>query len=601
MNLMSFQSSIIGLLLFLFVLTCTQTMLAATPGRTLYVNVNAGDDANSGLSEDKPLMTIQHACNMARPGDTVRVAKGVYYEHVIMKNTGTHEAPITIYAESHERFATLISGADRDIRERRVQWDCVDAALGLYAINFGFEPNRVNAGEIDLFPYPSLETLKRFALADDFPSPEHGFAYDVQAQRLYVRLHASGRYGSTNPNEQTMNVGGPMGVGQRRHLPTGPEHVLIGVLTTEPAYVIIDGFTFQSAGTSAVFTGADHVTVKNCWFIGCPGAVTGRGEFQGGQQKGDHVRVLQCDYSEPDVWQDMADAIDKYGTKEGIRKYYWWSRKYVGLKERCYERGIVINANDDWEVANCYMHDCFEGLSFICFGKGSTNGRVHHNVFGRSIDNHLEFEYEMQNMVVHDNLFVDAMRSISYQAAERTPGPIWFFCNVIINSDRHLELFEKAGMQGGSWNKFPIKHPIPEPGLLMYNNTIISRNAWGDGYQKNMHLFNNMFWLSRCELSQAHAEIDGNVVCFSNPEHADWAAGNRGFVAHAVEQLGLSIQGSFNDWRTLRLSLKSDSPARCVRIDPPVMLNGSVSPDLNSAGAIAPDMIWMPPQVGPAR
>ena len=567
--------------------------MATKTATTYFVDAAAGDDGNDGISSVRPFKTIQLGCDRLQPGDTLIVARGVYYENIVLKCAGTADAPIRIQAESCGKFDVLITGADRAIRERQRRWELVDPELGLYAISFPTPPHRINYGEIDLCPYAGMEQLKAFRVEPNWPGPDHGFYYDPAEQKIYARLDNTGKYGPADPNRQTMNVGGPPGEGKCKNLPADASHFLIGVLTDTPAYVVIDGFTFQSPGVCAIFAGSDHFTVSNCWFIGCLAAVSGRGSFEGQQRKGDHVRILNCDYSEPDLWGELVRAVDQWAGKEGIKEYWWWARK------EAYERGMVSEANDDWELAHCYLHDCFEALSFMAFGHGSSNCHVHHNVFDRSVDNHIEFEYEMTNFVMHDNLFVDAFRPISYQAFDRRPGPIWFFRNVIITTDQCLDLFTRTGHRGGTWNKFPVKHPIPEPGLLVYNNTVLSRNDSGKGFDQNLHLFNNIFHLVRCTEPVKHPEFDGNVVYSQEPSHAAWLAGDRGLLVEAPDQLGLVVEGDYNDWRTLRLKLLPTSPAVTHAIASPSPLTGLKDPHLNVCGASAVGEVWSPPMVGP--
>ncbi|MEP7189097.1 MAG: right-handed parallel beta-helix repeat-containing protein [Roseiflexaceae bacterium] len=62
---------------------------------SLYVSPS-GSDASSGSRPEQPLQTIQHAIDLAQPGDTVNLATGVYVQDVISKRAGTAAAPITI-------------------------------------------------------------------------------------------------------------------------------------------------------------------------------------------------------------------------------------------------------------------------------------------------------------------------------------------------------------------------------------------------------------------------------------------------------------------------------------------------------------------------
>jgi hypothetical protein len=67
--------------------------------RTLYVSSD-GSDANSGSTPEQSFQTIQHAIDLAQPGDTVNLATGIYFQDVISKRAGTATAPITIKGPS---------------------------------------------------------------------------------------------------------------------------------------------------------------------------------------------------------------------------------------------------------------------------------------------------------------------------------------------------------------------------------------------------------------------------------------------------------------------------------------------------------------------
>ena len=68
-----------------------------------------GSNGNPG-SLSQPFRTIQHAANLAQPGDTVLVRAGVYREQVRPANSGTTSAPITFAPYNNEQVT--ISGAN---------------------------------------------------------------------------------------------------------------------------------------------------------------------------------------------------------------------------------------------------------------------------------------------------------------------------------------------------------------------------------------------------------------------------------------------------------------------------------------------------------
>ena len=75
----------------------------------IYVNACAGLDGNG--TKERPFKRINEAAKVARPGDTVTVAPGVYREYVNPVNAGTEDARIVYRSE--EPLGAVITGAER--------------------------------------------------------------------------------------------------------------------------------------------------------------------------------------------------------------------------------------------------------------------------------------------------------------------------------------------------------------------------------------------------------------------------------------------------------------------------------------------------------
>jgi hypothetical protein len=68
--------------------------------RTIWVDQQAGDDANSGLSRDQALKTISQGAQVVRGGDVMIVRPGTYYETPEFQDLGSSaSAPVWILAE----------------------------------------------------------------------------------------------------------------------------------------------------------------------------------------------------------------------------------------------------------------------------------------------------------------------------------------------------------------------------------------------------------------------------------------------------------------------------------------------------------------------
>jgi len=90
----------------------TTTPLAAGP--KLFVDAARGDDAGAG-SEKAPWKSLAHALRQLKPGDTLYLRGGVYYEKVALSRDGTAEAPITI--ASHPGELAILDGGLREFAE----------------------------------------------------------------------------------------------------------------------------------------------------------------------------------------------------------------------------------------------------------------------------------------------------------------------------------------------------------------------------------------------------------------------------------------------------------------------------------------------------
>lgn len=78
---------------------------ALTPNRTFYVAVGGSDQASGSQSE--PFATIQHAIDLAAPGDEIRVGAGTYAPIQIQGVTGSEGSPFIIRADNPDERPIL--------------------------------------------------------------------------------------------------------------------------------------------------------------------------------------------------------------------------------------------------------------------------------------------------------------------------------------------------------------------------------------------------------------------------------------------------------------------------------------------------------------
>ncbi|TVS20127.1 MAG: hypothetical protein EA424_05550 [Planctomycetaceae bacterium] len=93
-------------------LVFTTTAQDASP-RTLYVAAD-GDNRRTGLTRQQAWRTINHAADQARPGDTILIGEGVYYEHIRLRTTGEQDAAITF--RSHPGEKVVMDGNHKQLQ-----------------------------------------------------------------------------------------------------------------------------------------------------------------------------------------------------------------------------------------------------------------------------------------------------------------------------------------------------------------------------------------------------------------------------------------------------------------------------------------------------
>jgi Protein of unknown function (DUF1565) len=82
-----------------------------TKGPTLFVDPVKGNDDSDG-SQAKPWKTLAHAVRQLKPGDTLYLRGGTYYEKVSLRRSGTEKEPITI--ASHPGELAILDGGLRE-------------------------------------------------------------------------------------------------------------------------------------------------------------------------------------------------------------------------------------------------------------------------------------------------------------------------------------------------------------------------------------------------------------------------------------------------------------------------------------------------------
>lgn len=481
-----------------------------------YVDAKSGDDANDGRTAAKAFKTIQKAANQAAAGDTITVADGVYSDPVKVSAKGTREAPITLKSAAGPDHC-ILSGADRGVREQKTAWtlDDLTSDLAMYSIPVSGKrpPTRVLCDDKVLLsysamPYSSLEQLASFTLGKQkTPGPQRGWFWDPKTGRLHVRLPDHG-----DPNKHRLAVSPGSDDPARRSLIEIPGD-------GSPAFVVIDGFTFETPGALGVSVAASDVTVENCRFLGCEGGVGGTSDARlvtnaPAQRSADRVVVRNCEFSEDFGFDDYLEILQ------------------LGGSITANSQGLIVAAGRSWEVDRCHVHDTFTGLS-SAGASASQDLTIHDCRFERIAGTAIEAGQHSINLRVARNVIRDCLAVFSWQPAEEPwAGPVLFSQNVAYNRPELTEFllkFQKRPLPpaliiSGAFGKTYGTNCVPDvpaPGLFFCNNTIfweigtLFADALQRSYPSRVELRNNIL-VARIKMPAGWPDSTPHLVFANN-------------------------------------------------------------------------------------
>ncbi len=581
---------------------------------TRYVDQLTGADTRDGLTRATAYQTIGKACQVVVPGDTVIVLPGVYHEHVQLLRSGTATQPITFMADQLGKNRVVVSGANPAVRAGQVSWRLENAALQLYSVPFTHTPGRMLYDDLDLLSYASLQDLSSFRISDlaegkPAPGPRHGYFFDAAAQRLYVRLHSSGKYGSPNPAQHVMKIGPPGAAGRYGTEIEKRTDYLWAIASSQPAHVILDGFTFETPGFAAVWVHRGSATIRNCWFRGCRAAVSGWA-FNDPARPTSDVTIEYCDISEAPTMADAEEVIAYVETlsaaeRDSFPRFFWWHRKYPSLTS--YQGGAFNDLGLRPRILQNFFHDMMDGVSGFAVD-WSENCEVAYNRFERILDNAVEAENHAKNLRVHHNYAKDVFEPFSYQPLSGPPWPasVWFHHNVVFTTAAASALWRKPLLRWTPGSvKIKAQSGFTAPGLdgvAVFNNTILFES--GDVFtlssntanSSNFHFHNNLVVAQRLDRTVPGTMLPNmnfarNLVAPAAPgEPGPGAvfAGTNGQLLTSRAAFGLVDAAGEN------FALAPGSPAIGA---------GAVLPQYPGSsadvGALAFGETWQPPNVGP--
>lgn len=262
----SFRLFFAGLVPFLLAYPVPAALYVVDPHAT-----NASD-TGSGL-ETQPFKTLAQAVEQAKPGDVFRINDGTYRERVIIKASGTEQAPIRF--EAAPGTHVVLSGADR-----MLHWQRMDGEQPVYSTpwdhNFiTWSPHMTHPGDdyhrlIGRCEQVAVQNyLLRQVLAKAQLAPGTFFA-DVSNKVLYVWDRANRDlnkvFVEASVRQELLRVEGSFVQVRGLHFRYAANMAQHGAVVLAGAHALLEDCVMEDMNSSgATFAGEDQI-VRRCTF-----------------------------------------------------------------------------------------------------------------------------------------------------------------------------------------------------------------------------------------------------------------------------------------------------------------------------------------------
>ncbi len=383
---------------------------------TLFV-APTGRDTNPGNAPGQALRTIQRAADLARAGDVVLIAPGVYRETVRVRRSGTGRQPIVLRGAGP---AVVLDGADERIASG-VAWSAV--GRGVFAVEAGFPTTHVTTEQGRLFRYESLDDLAALRAG-----PPGGFF--TQDGRLYLKLTDG-----SAPDRHRIHAS------RLDHavILDGRSHVAV-------EHLEIRHYGGREPGVGVLLRNCGECAIRHCRIheVGRAGIWVEGGE----QGRIEDNEIWDTSIATWPWHETNLSASDNHGI------FFWGPAP----------RGFVIQRNR--------VRGTFDGIapcgSAPAAGRLTTETDVTDNLIADVADDAIEAEPYCSNLRIWGNRFERGLMAVSLAPA--APGPSWVIRNIAyrFGEARAREVWYASAL------KINTAEPIRTGPVLLYHNTFVT-------------------------------------------------------------------------------------------------------------------------------
>lgn len=397
--------------------------------------------------------SVQEALDRARPGDTVRLARGVHRERVAMQTSGVYGRPIVLEGEP----GAVLDGSE----PVELDWrPAPDVAAGAWRSKVPFTPFTVTANgkiitmlredrvdlarvEDETWHWPKLfrdgvrqsgwEGVKALAL------------YFSAKKELLVRFRDD-----LDPRSLAITV--------------APRRPCVEIVGADRC--VVRGLSLRNAAYGVRIEDSLGSVVERCTI----------GPVDYGVWLG--VGADRCTVRFNEIFMAPYAGADPYGAGAWDN---WLAHKRGGHYDRF---GVQIHRTaGGHEVHDNFIHDTWDGIEDRG-GVGENRGlRIHHNRIATINDDGLEPNGAEEDCRWHDNIVERCICGFRIKAP--TVGPLYAYRNIFFDNKEDYRNYGEAELRPAT--------------VFVYHNTstsraaIMSNKVFGIG-TPNYHYFNNLFW-----------------------------------------------------------------------------------------------------------